>query len=101
MIPLQEIRRITVYTDSALEQPLLEKFLEMGAQGYSTVECRGKGKHEIIADPYGGHERVRIELLVQPAVAEKILTYVSRPEFKRRAIAATLETVHVPASDVY
>lgn len=101
MIELQTIRRITVYTDSALEEPLIEKFLELGAQGYSSVECRGKGKHEIIADPYGGHERARIELLVQPEVAEKILTYLSRPEFNRRAVAACMETVQVPKSDVY
>jgi hypothetical protein len=101
MVELQTISRITVYADAALEQSLLERFLEMGATGYSSIDCRGKGKHEIIADPFSGHARVRIELLVQTSTAEQIMAYLSRPEFKRRAIAACVETVQVPMTESY
>jgi hypothetical protein len=99
MSELQTIRRITVYADASLEQFLIEQFLKLGAKGYSVIECRGKGKHEIIEDPYTGISRVRIETLVQPAVAEKIMHYLARDEFKRRAVAACVESVEAPGAE--
>ena len=101
MSELKTIRRITVYADCVLEEPLLERFLELGATGYSVVDCRGKGKHEVVADPFSGHERIRIEVLANVDLADSIMHYLSRPEFKRRAIAACMDTVQVVAHEQY
>jgi hypothetical protein len=38
---------------------------------------------------------------VQPEVADKIMEYLTLPEFRRRAVAACMETVRVPASHVF
>lgn len=101
MVELQKIRRVTVYADAVLERSLLEQFLRLGAKGYSVIECRGKGKHEVIEDPFTGVSRVRIDLLVAPAVADQIMTYLTRDEFKRRAVAACVETVEVAVSESF
>jgi len=95
MSELQTIRRVTVYADGALEQTLLEQFLALGSNGYTVVECRGKGEHQTVDDPFSSSKQVRIELLVQPAVGERILNYLRTPEFKSYAVAACMEVVQV------
>lgn len=101
MIELQTIRRVTVYADAALESFIIQHALAVGARGYSAAECRGKGKHEILADPRTGASVVRIEFLVRPEVGEKIMYYLSSPEFRRRAVAACMESVQVPAGEEF
>jgi hypothetical protein len=93
MSELQTIRRITVYADSAVETTLLEEFLKLGANGYTVVDCRGKGEHDSIADPFGTSSRVRIEVLVQPATADKIVGYLQTHHHRGHALTATVETV--------
>lgn len=101
MAALNTIRRVTIYADAALETMILEGILKSGATGYTVLECRGKGKHEVIEDPFRGISRVRIEVLAQPPVAEAILEWVGHPQFRRRAVAACMETVDVLADDAY
>ncbi len=67
----------------------------------SISQCRGKGKHEVMEDPRTGVSLVRIEFLVKPEVGDKIMEYHSDPGFRRRAVAACMETVQVPASDPF
>ena len=79
MIELKTISRVTVYADGALEATLLKQFLQMGSTGYTVTVCRGKGEHDTVDDPFASVTRVRIELLVQPEVAEEILHLRRRP----------------------
>jgi hypothetical protein len=101
MIELKTIRRVTVYADGSLEATLLKQFLKMGTTGYTVSVCRGKGEHDTVDDPFASVTRVRIELLVQPEVAEKILKLVDSPQYKNHPLAACMETVQVPASERY
>lgn len=75
MSAFKTISRVTVYADGALEQHLIEQFLKIGVTGYTVLECRGKGKHELEYDPFQGVARVRIEMLVVSALAEKLIVY--------------------------
>lgn len=52
---------------------LLNEFRSMGSNGSTVVTCRGKGEHDTVVDPFAAVTQVRIKLLVQPEVAEKIL----------------------------
>jgi hypothetical protein len=99
MTKLVSIRRVTVIADAVLEKTLLESFTKLGAHGYSIVECRGKGRHTVLADPYTGVALVRIELLVQPSVADAILDYLHREIFATYACMACTELVDVASSD--
>jgi Nitrogen regulatory protein P-II len=101
MIELKTICRVTVYADGALERTLLQQFLKLGSTGYTVTVCRGKGEHDTVDDPFATVTRVRIELLVQPEVAEKILKLVDSPQYKSHPLAACMETVQVAASERY
>lgn len=99
MTTLVSIRRVTVIADAVLENKLLESFTRLGAQGYTIVECRGKGHHAVIPDPYTGVALIRIELLVQPKVADAIFDYLHLEVFENYACAACIETVDVAPGD--
>jgi Nitrogen regulatory protein P-II len=101
MSELQTIRRVTVYADGVLESILVEQAMKLGSKGYTVMNCRGKGKHEILDDPLTGVSSVRIEFLVRPEVADKIMQYIDLPQFRLRAVAASMETVQVPASEEF
>jgi hypothetical protein len=99
MSQLQTIRRVTVYADAALEETLLAKFTELGSNGYTVVDCRGKGEHSVVTTPFDEATQVRIELLVQPVVAERIIDHLASGQYQSRAIAACMETVQVAANE--
>jgi hypothetical protein len=101
MSELKTICRVTVYADASLEAVLLKQFLAMGSTGYTVMACRGKGEHDTVADPFANVTRLRIELLVQPEVAHKILAYVDSPALKSHPVAACMETVQVVESERY
>lgn len=99
MLELKSIRRVTIYATGALEEPLVTHFLALGSTGYTVTECRGKGEHRVVDDPLGPPPFIRIEVLVQPAVAEKIMTFLQAHHLKNQAVAACVETVEVIATE--
>jgi hypothetical protein len=94
---LKTISRVTVFAEGVLEQTILQLCLKLGAHGYTVLDCRGgKGEHALVEKLFDSTpERVRIELLVEPDVAEKIMTLLASDQFIRRPVLACLETVQV------
>jgi hypothetical protein len=92
---LVQIRRVTVIAETVLEQQLLQEFTKLGAKGYTCTYCFGKGRHEVIEDPFTGRSLVRIEVLARPEVAEAILRYVSRDEFRTYPLTGFMDNVIV------
>jgi hypothetical protein len=96
MSELQTIRRVTVYADATVESILLDRFHALGSKGYTVVDCRGKGDQGgSVDDPFSVSNRVRIEVLVQPQVADAIMAYLGSGAIHRRSVAACVETVQV------
>jgi hypothetical protein len=95
MIQLHTISRITVYASEALSNNLIVRFVELGAKGYTIVESRGKGDHGTVEDLFAHSSHVRIEVLVQPAVADRIMEYLASPVLRNQSVAATLDEVSV------
>ena len=101
MSKLISLPRVTVVVDSRLEDKLVKEFVKLGAKGYTCVDCRGGGEHEIIQDVFETSTRVRIETIVQPPVADAIMKYLHHPQFDHYALCACVETVQVAASDKF
>jgi len=100
MSQLVSIRRVTVVADVLLESTLLENFEKLGAKGYTCTDCRGKGRHAT-ADQGFTAAFVRIEMLVQPDAADKIVEYLHREIFKKYACTVCSETVDVASTDKF
>lgn len=99
MSSLVTVQRVTVIVDSKLEELLVKRFAKLGAKGYTILECRGRGEHEIIEDILSGPTRVRIETIVQPKVAADIMAYLHEPQFANDALTVCVDEVQVDASD--
>ena len=87
--------KAVVVLDTALEQDLLAKFVELGATGYTSVPCTGAGRQAVYQEPFSSHSQVRVELVGTRPICESIVRYVSRPEFAGHPVAAYLEGVEV------
>jgi len=99
MSNLVSIQRVTIVADSKLEESLLKHICKLGAKGYTCVDCRGRGEHEILQDVFTATSRVRIETIVQPKVAEALMKYLDSPQYHQQALTACVEPVQVLASD--
>ena len=91
MSALKTIRRITVYAAEGLEKNLIEHFIQLGSKGYTITEARGMGEHASLDDPFARSTQVRIELLVQPEMAEMIMEYIRGMTDKHLPVAACVE----------
>jgi hypothetical protein len=99
MVEWAQVRRVVVIVDTAIESPILEYIMKAGARGYNCVYCFGKGRHEVLEDPFTGRSRVRIEILVREEVAEDIMDFVHEPQFSAYPITAFMDTVEVDPRD--
>lgn len=98
MSNLVTVQRITVVTHDRLEEMLVKQFARLGAKGYTSMDCRGRGEHELIQDVFSGATRVRIETIVPPSVGEEIMKFLGQPQFEHQPFMACVETVQVGAS---
>lgn len=101
MVEMKTIRRVTVVAEAALEGELLRNFLRLGARGYTVLPCRGKGRHEIVSDPYTGISTIRFELLVTDKTADDIIQYLHGSKFRHHALVVCVEHVEVFADEVF
>ena len=95
MSTLVSAQRITVVTHDRLEEMLVKNFAKLGAKGYTSMDCRGRGEHELVQDVFSGATRVRIETIVPDKVAEDIMKFLGQPQFEHQPIMACVETVQV------
>ncbi len=95
MDKMHSIFRITVYADGSLENRLLEKFLELGAKGYTVVDGRGVGTRRIVQNPLGRTEVSRIELLVHRDVGQRIINYLNRDIIQKQPVTVCVDEVKV------
>ncbi len=102
MFETTNARRVTVIVDATLESQLLDKIVELGARGYNTIKCGGRGTHAITGDPVATGELVRIEVIASIEIGNSILDYIHTVQFRqfgRYALTAYADTVEVDRRD--
>jgi len=69
--------------------------VELGASGYTAVECKGAGRKAVYQEPFSGHSQLRVELISTRAICETIVRFVSKPEYAVHPVATYLDGVEV------
>lgn len=87
--------KAVIVLDTDLEQEMLRKFVELGATGYTAVECKGAGEKIVYQQPFASHSQIRVEIVGTRSICEAIVRHISRPEFASHPVAAYLEGVEV------
>ena len=93
------ISKITVFCDTILKDNIVNLGHEAGATGHTSFDCYGKGRHEVIAYPYTGAERVGIVFLCSDTTADKIVEGCLK--YTRQSVTVFKEKVEVPQSDAH
>lgn len=94
------LKLVTIVAESILEERLLRELRELGARGYTIGEARGEGTRGIHAIDWEG-QNVRIETLVGPDVAKRIMAYVAEHYFADYAVIVYAVDAEVLRSEKY
>ncbi len=84
--------------EASIEHHLTGKFLELGAKGYTVVDCRGSSIH---SPPEERMPKVRIEAIVSPSVGNRILCYLADEVLDEFPVAVSTENVEVIQGDYF
>jgi len=91
---------ITIVAETVLEDRIARDLLDLGATGYTVTEAHGKGTRGIRTAEIPGNN-VRIETVVAPAVADRILERVREKWFPHYAVIAWSHDVEVVRGEKY
>lgn len=90
---LYPFKKVTIVLDKILQDQFLPKLIELGASGYTTIDCGGCGDRGVRTGAFGSN--VQITVICPPDVCDKILTYIARNFFDNYACIAWESDVKV------
>lgn len=94
------MKRITVVSEALISEQIIDDFINLGASGYTTTAAEGRGSRGVRASEWEGRN-VKIESVVSPLVADKILERLANNYFKNYAVIAWMHDVEVVRGDKY
>lgn len=97
---LVPVQRLTIIAEAVLEGRLLRLLADSGAKGFTLTEARGQGSRGVRASEWEGRN-IKIETLVSPAVADRLLERLAEDYFPRFAVVAYVEEVGVVRGEKY
>lgn len=91
---------VTIIAEPVLEPRIRQELRKLGASGFTVVEGRGEGSRALHAAEIPGIN-VRIETIVPPEVAERIVTHMATNYFTDYEVIAYLSDVQVVRGEKY
>jgi nitrogen regulatory protein P-II 2 len=94
------LKKVTIIAEALLEPRLLHELRELGVTGYTITDVRGEGSRGVRASDWEG-DNVKVETLVGPGTADRILAHVAAAYFEHYAVIAWVTDVQVVRGDKY
>lgn len=79
------LKLVTIIAEAILEERLINELRKLGARGYTVGRVRGEGTRGIHASDWEG-DNLRIETLVGPEVADRIMNHLAGTYFQDYAV---------------
>ncbi len=86
--------KLTVVSESLLREELLKMMRQAGAKGFTITQADGEGSRGVRATEWEG-PNTRIETIVSPSVADRILDQLANRYFEDYAVIAWMSDVTV------
>jgi nitrogen regulatory protein P-II 2 len=99
-MPTHPLKLVTVIAEPVLETKLTHELRALGATGFTVVEGRGEGSRGRHAGEIPG-VNIRIEAIVSPEVAERIMERFAAQYFNDYAMVVYQTDVAVIRGDKY
>ena len=77
-MPARKQKLLTVVCESLLESDLSREVLSLGAVGYTIIDARGLGTHGMRSGSWAKEGNIRLEILCDEAVSERIIDHLRR-----------------------
>jgi len=91
---------LTIIAESLLQERMFNEIRKAGARGYTITNAEGEGlRQRRVSEILGAN--IRIETIVSPEVADRLLEVISTEYFERFAVIAYLSTVSVIRGEKY
>jgi nitrogen regulatory protein P-II 2 len=90
---LHALKQVTIIVEKILQDQILPKLLELGATGYTAIDCSGCGHRGVRSGEFGSN--LQITLICPEDVSHKILTFVAQTYFENYATIAWESDVQV------
>ena len=89
------MRLVTIVCESYAKDAVKKLLATVGAQGFTAFEVEGHGAHGERPADIREYANVQFEVVVQPAVAERLLEHLQSQMFSRYAMIAFEADVRV------
>ena len=90
-MPQRPLKLVSIIVEALLEDRVLRDLRALSVPGYTRSEVRGEGRRHI-RDPFEG-SNIKLELLVSPALAERIIALLEERYLADYAIVAWVADV--------
>ncbi len=94
------MKLVTIIAEAVLEERMIRDLRRLGAKGYTIGTVRGEGTRGVHASDWAG-QNLRIEVLVPPEAAERILNHIAKTYFSNYAVIAYMADVAVVRPEKY
>jgi len=92
---------LTVITESNLENDLVREIEALGVAGYTISDARGRGEQGIRASHWGHSSNIRLEVVCDTPLAERLLTRLREKYYEHYAIVMWVVDVEVLRADKF
>lgn len=89
------MKLITIISESGLEHHLIDDIERLGAHGYTITNARGKGQKGVRDASWSTNSNIRIEAVCRSEVAHSIAQYISDNYYKNYTIMSYISDVEV------
>jgi nitrogen regulatory protein P-II 2 len=94
------LKLVTVVAEPVLEDAITKDLRSLGATGFTITEGRGEGSRGLHAGDVPG-QNVRIETIVRPEAATRILAMIAERFFAHYSVVAWAQDVDVVRGDKF
>jgi nitrogen regulatory protein PII len=86
---------LTIVTESVIEGRITRDILDLGANGYTIMDVRGKGSRGVRSAGWDASSNIRIEVVCELEVAKKIAAHLKEHYYANFAMSLFLLDVGV------
>lgn len=97
---LVELQNVTIISERFLKDDIIDIIKKNSAKGYTLTDVSGEGSRGIRASEWEG-KNVKIETVVSPSSADRIIQAISDHYFENYAVIVYTQTVNVVRGDKY